>query len=260
MKEEIATVISARSTTHLLCGSSRLPAVFVCVLTIMATVTPAVAEQGKVTGVFGLWWGAEGLEASPVPPGIGLRCGIRPHDRIAVLIEAYVSPNLFGAVPWNLLWGARLSPVLRANARLDLDVKVGVGYSDSYTLGRYVTDDSALRSYAIIRVEATTLATLSRHAGLGPLVRLETQPIAVRRVTYRNGEIEDTTGTLAFRGHNLIVAVLLEVDAPQYRGHLAWDIGGGVAVSGDAERVSPLVHFGFSWTLDLRDHRRVRGN
>jgi hypothetical protein len=222
-----------------------LLAVLFCGLITIAILASPGTARGEVTGLFGLWWGAEEIEAdSPMPPGIGMRGGVRPHQRVAVLMEGYLSPYIFGAMPWNLLWGVRLNPVLRAGLRLDLDVK----------------DGSALNTYSIIRIEATLLGSLSHRVGMGPRVRFESQPVAVRNATYLNGKIEKTTVSLEPHGHQLIAAVVLEADAPGYIGHLAWDIGGGVVLSGNAERAAPLAHFGFTWTLDLRDHRRGHGS
>ena len=222
------------------------------------TAEPAEAsEEAAPTPVFGVRVGGEGVVLSDgIGPGVGLRAGIRVHPRLAILADANVSAPITDVAHWNLLGGARLNPILESSIRLDLDVMVGAGNSGPRSMGRYVVDGEALRRVPIGRVEGTLLFSGSTRVGIGPRLRYEIQPVFVRSVGHLPDGTEDVSERLAWRGHQVQVAVAWEADGLRGVGHVSWDLGGGFAVSGDGDDVGAMVCSMFTWTLDQRPARR----
>ncbi len=221
---------------------------------------PGIAAAGGApsapTPIFGFRIGGDGVvPPDGIGPAFGLRVGIRVHERAAILMDGTVSPLLDDVAHWTLLWGARVNPLLRRSARIDLDLHAGLGRSGGRAMGRFIADGVEQERYPIGRVEFTLLGAVSTRVGLGPRVRYEVQPVFVREVGHLPGGAEEVRDRLRFRGHQALVALAFEADAAQGLGHVSWDIGGGVAIAGDGEEAGAMVRGMFSWTMDARPAR-----
>jgi hypothetical protein len=215
----------------------------------------AVDGPPAPTPVFGIRIGGDGVVLSDtISPALGLRLGIRLHERLAVVADGAVAPLLADVAHWNLLWGVRINPVLRRDRRIDLDVQVGLGRSGPLAMGRFVVDGVELEHHPIGRIEFTLLGAASSLVGVGPRFRYEVQPVFVREIGHLP-DGDEVTGKLRFRGHQLMAAIAFEADGGGGIGHVSWDIGGGVAISGDGENAGAMLRGMFTWFMDSRPDR-----
>jgi hypothetical protein len=207
------------------------------------------------TPVFGIRIGGDGVVPSDtIGPAFGLRLGIRLHERLAIVSDGSVAPLLDDVAHWSLLWGVRVNPLLRRDRRIDLDLQVGLGRSGPKAQGRFIADGIEQERYPIGRVEFTLLGAVSSLVGIGPRLRYEVQPVFIRE-TGHLPDGDEVTPKLRFRGHQLMAAIAFEADAGGGIGHVSWDFGGGIAISGDGENAGAMLRGMFTWFLDSRPDR-----
>ncbi len=209
--------------------------------------------------MFGIKIGGEGVAFGDSGPALGLRLGIRVDPRLAIVADGHVVAVLSEAANWNLLGGVRMHPVLERQLHLDLDLLVGYGKSGALAQGRFVFDGETAVKYPILRVEASLLGSVSTRVGMGPRLRYEVQPAFIREIGHLPDGGEEVSGRLGIRGHQVLVALAFEADAPEGIGHVSWDFGGGVAISGDGAEVGAMLRGMFTWFLDSRPARSVAG-
>lgn len=252
-------------------GWGSLPLATMLLLAALAAAGPAnaagpAAQAEAVDGpppptpLFGIKVGGEGVVFSDgIGPALGLRIGIRVDPRLAIIADGHVAALMGDAANWNLLGGVRVHPVLERHLHLDLDVLVGYGKSGALAQGRYMVDGTDPLKYPILRLEGSLLGSVSTRVGMGPRLRYEIQPVFVREIGHLPDGNDDVTGRLRIRGHQVLLALAFEADAPGGIGHVTWDFGGGVAISGDGEQAGAILRGMFSWTLDSRPARSTAG-
>lgn len=243
-------------------GASRWPHRLASMLLFAALLCAAggraAAEDGPPppTPLFGIKVGGEGVVfADGIGPALGLRLGLRVDPRVAIIADGHVAAMTTDAANWNLLGGVRLHPVLQRHVHLDLDVLVGYGKSGALAQGRYMVDGVDPMKYPILRVEGSLLGSVSTRVGIGPRLRYEIQPVFVREIGHMPDGSEDITDRMRIRGHQVMLAIAFEADAPEGIGHVSWDFGGGVAISGDGEEAGAILRGMFTWFLDSRPGR-----
>jgi len=219
-----------------------------------------VTAQGRFPGdpepvppQFPVWIGLQDTPPGAAPmPGLGLEIGARAHPRVRLSGEGFITiyPQIQG---WYALGGARLTPVLRPAARLDLDLRAGAG-NHGMIKGRYWIDGAPIPVYLVLRTDVTLLGAVDPVLGMGPRLRLETQPVPTMRVGHLEDGTEERTPRLAWRSHQLLAGGAWELDVGQGN-HLGWEVLVGVTAFGDHGWVTPTIHVALGWSWDERPAR-----
>lgn len=228
-------------------------------LTAVVCAGHPVAARGRLAGDSGpaasphfrLWVGIEDTFISAPPyPGLGLAVGVRVHPCVAIAAEGYLAARL-QIQGWYALAGVRLSPLLRDAVRLDVDLRAGPGNHGRWIKGSYWIDGEVVRPYPMLRADASLLGSVDAVLGIGPRLRLETQPLFILRRGHLEDGTEETAPRLAWRSHQALAGAAWEFDLGRGN-HLGVEVLAGITAFGDHSSLFPTFHAALGWSWDDR--------
>jgi len=116
-------------------------------------------------------------------------------------------------------------------------------------------DGESLKAYLMLRADATLLGSLDERGGMGPRLRLETQPLVILRHGILADGSTESTSRLAFRSHQVLGGMAWEVDLGRGN-HLGWELMAGISAWGDHGAVNATGHAALAWSWDARPARQ----
>lgn len=185
--------------------------------------------------------------------------GVRIGPAAALLLRGEGGGGLGWA--WAGLAGVRLSPLLRAERRIDLEILGGVGDLRPLSAGWLVFDEAS-PVYAVLRLDGTFMTTTVPRGAVAPLVRLETQLQGVERAVHHEDGSVDLTRRLDWKGLSLFLGGLIEADVSMARGgtvahHLQWRFWIGATFARGGVVPNPHLALTFGYVRDARPEKIV---
>ena len=239
------------------------PAVVVVVVLLLLAALPAHAVTGdgdsrehstNPSPVFEVHFQPEALILAGSVAG-----GIRLSPSAALLLHGEGGGGLGWA--WAGLAGARFSPLLRAERRIDLEILGGVGDLRPLSAGWLVFDEAS-PVYAVVRLDSTFLTTTVPRGAVAPIVRLETQLQGVERAVHHENRSVDRTRRLDWKGLSLFLGGLIEADVSQAQDgtvahHLQWRFWIGATFARGGVVPNPHLAITFGYVRDSRPEKAV---